>query len=1157
MTGLSEGPTYYVRAYATNSQGTAYSPIVTSFKICPSSFDVIHTAGLNGAPVTKTVTYHSVNASISGKAACWLTQNLGADHQASSLTDATEASAGWYWQFNRSQGYKHDGSVLTPSNAWTAWIGSITESSDWTAANDPCNLLLGLGWRLPTNDEWTAAIAPPQYWTSANDAYNSIIKLHNAGNLEYSAGGLTNRGSYSYYWSGTQYGNTAYGDYIAAGSSMSYLNKASANPVRCIRDAITIAAPSVSNANFPTANMTATTADGIATVTSSGGAAITAKGLCWSTSGATPPTLSDNVITDSNVNLGVFTLTMSSLTQDKTYYVRAYATNSKGTSYSPAVISFKICPQTFSIIHTAGTSGAPVTKTVTYHSISSNISGSPACWLTQNLGADQQATSSTDASDAALGWYFQFNRKQGYIPNGTSSFLPKNAWESWPDVAESSDWIANNDPCNLMLGTGWRVPTYNEWYAADAPPQNWNTPDDTYNSVLKLHMTGYMPGGAITYKGSYGFYWTSTQYNSSYGYFLETYSGASVMTYSYKSYACPVRCIRQEVTTAVPTVSEVLIPNATITANTATCSSGVTLNGGATVTDRGICWNTTGTPTISDNKIAVGNGVGSFSTTMTGLSEGSTYYVRAYATNSQGTAYSPIVTSFKICPSSFDVIHTAGLNGAPVTKTVTYHSVNASISGKAACWLTQNLGADHQASSLTDATEASAGWYWQFNRSQGYKHDGSTLTPSNAWTAWITSITESSDWTAANDPCSLLLGLGWRLPTNDEWVAAIAPPQYWTSANDAYNSIIKLHNAGNLEYSAGGLTNRGSYSYYWSGTQYGNTAYGDYIAAGSSTSYLNKASANPVRCIRDAMTIAAPSVSNVNFPTANMTATTADGIATVTLDGGASISERGICWNTTGNPSITDNKITAGTSLGAVTTTISGLSEGTIYYVRAYAKNSKGISYSPAVTSFKMCPQTFSVTHTAGINGAAVSKTVTYHSISSSISGNPACWLTQNLGADQQATSSTDVSDAALGWYFQFNRKQAYIPDGGSSFLPRNPGDSWPDVTESSDWTSANDPCNIMLGSGWRVPTYNEWYAADAPPQNWNTPDDAYASVLKLHMTGYMPGGAITYKGSYGFYWTSTQYNSSYGYFLETYSGASVMTYSYKSYACPVRCIRP
>ena len=69
-------------------------------------------------------------------------------------------------------------------------------------------------------------------------------------------------------------------------------------------------------------------------------------------------------------------------------------------------------------------------------------------------------------------------------------------------------------------------------------------------------------------------------------------------------------------------------------------------NGGGTVSQKGVCWNTTGTPDTDDDKTEEGEGTGTFNSTVTGLTEGTTYYVRAYATNGAGTDYGSQV-SFK------------------------------------------------------------------------------------------------------------------------------------------------------------------------------------------------------------------------------------------------------------------------------------------------------------------------------------------------------------------------------------------------------------------------------------------------------------------------------------------------------------------------------
>jgi len=87
-------------------------------------------------------------------------------------------------------------------------------------------------------------------------------------------------------------------------------------------------------------------------------------------------------------------------------------------------------------------------------------------------------------------------------------------------------------------------------------------------------------------------------------------------------------------------VPEVTTGNVTnVSATTATCGGNVTGDGNSFVTARGVCWSTFENPTINAHKTVDGEGLGSFASQLTGLTHSTKYYVRAYATNSEGTAY--------------------------------------------------------------------------------------------------------------------------------------------------------------------------------------------------------------------------------------------------------------------------------------------------------------------------------------------------------------------------------------------------------------------------------------------------------------------------------------------------------------------------------------
>ena len=516
--------------------------------------------------------------------------------------------------------------------------------------------------------------------------------------------------------------------------------------------------PTQSSLCLPTITTTSPSSVGVDSVviggniTNDGGSSIVLRGVCYSTS---PNPNMGNSRTEDGSGIGSFNTVLRGLTSSTTYYARSYAKNSNGVVVYGNEVSFTTssslpglrCPGTPSVTDIDG-------------NIYNTVQIGNQCWTQSNLKVSKY-------------------RNGDSIPTGLSN-------SDWGNTTSGAYAIYNNDPVNDGLygklynhyavtdnrglcPTGWHVPSDAEWTtlanqlggqsvagvalkstAIQPTPGGWPLPNSSASNSSGFTA---IPGGLIGNNGLYylgnsnGYWWTTT-----FGYLwgglsrviIENGTGL-LPNHTYLSFGMSVRCLKN----TLPQVNTTSVTN--VTPSTALVT-GEVISEGDQNTTRGFCYSTTSNPTVSNDTTMNGTGLGVYSDTLLNLAPSTTYYARAYATNSLGTSYANELNFSTTAAPSF----TCGTSTVTDVDNNIYNTVQIGTQ----CWTQSNLKTSRyrNGDSIPTGLSNSA---WQNTTSGAYAifdnnpvNDGLYGKLYNHYT-----VTDSRG----------LCPTGWHVPSNAEW----------------------------------------------------------------------------------------------------------------------------------------------------------------------------------------------------------------------------------------------------------------------------------------------------------------------------------------------------------------------------------------------------
>ena len=358
------------------------------------------------------------------------------------------------------------------------------------------------------------------------------------------------------------------------------------------------------------------------------------------------PTVLDQIADIGAGGSGSFEVNLTGLQSGKLYYARAFAVTERGTLYGN-VVSFTTA------------SGGYLTDTFIDERDGNEytwVQIGEQTWMAENLAYLPSVNSpSSDSSTEPLYYVYNYDSTDVSIAKAMDHYSSHGALYNWPAAL-------------IACPEGWHLPSDEEWkqmekslgmadeeldktsFRGIEEGIHLKSPLGWIDDVSGTNSSGFaaIPAGyrftAFNWMGAGLAWWTSTPDTDENAWDRGLSNQTNrIDRWAYgKNSGFSIRCIKDSEALTLPSVTTKSISG--ISQNSATGGGEITFNGGASVTARGVCWNTTGSPSINDNKTSGGQGIGSFVSTLDGLTAHTTYYVRAYATNSQGTAYGNEVT---------------------------------------------------------------------------------------------------------------------------------------------------------------------------------------------------------------------------------------------------------------------------------------------------------------------------------------------------------------------------------------------------------------------------------------------------------------------------------------------------------------------------------